>query len=380
MVEFRWQESQADLDALLLVLADVYRRGKPVDPPQLKPDEIGAIGLVDGRVGAGFLVMDMQVSRRAATLPCAGVAAVGVLPEARHGGLGSAMMRWSLAAMRDRGYDLACLYPFRETYYGKFGYATAGVRVMIECPRDRMPDLPMTLPVRRIAPENVADLDSALVPYARRHSGVNLRSADNWQRRLGETPPMIYAFGEPAQAYLWTSLEGMFWDDLTVGELIYATREGYESALGFLRTLGINRGAISWRESSLSPFVIHHLDSNVKVSYDRLTMWRVLDVPRTFGRLQTNESGSFCFALTDDLLPDNAGTWRVNFSPAGVTIEPGSDPDFSLDIRQLSPAFLGQPSLREFAELGLIQVHRPERIAEAERLLSPTPTLCPDFF
>lgn len=379
-MEFRWQESAADLEGLNLVLADVYQRGKPLSETDLDPDEVGAVCHVDDKVVGAFLVVDFQCSRGLATLPCAGVAAVAVLPEVRHLGVGSSMMRWSLGAMRERGYVIANLYPFRESYYRKFGYESAGTRVLIECPRDRMPDFPVSLPVRRVAPEQVQELDAALVPYGNRHSGVARRTADNWKRRMGSNPPMIYAFGDPVEAYLWTAMDGTFWDDLSVGELVYSTPRGYESALGFLRTLGINRGAVQWSESTASPFLAAHVDGNTKVSYHRQTMWRILDVQGAFTRLHSANSGSFTFAVQDPHIEANTGVWQVSFAPGSVSIKRGQNPDFSLTIGQLTQAFLGEPSLSRLASMNLIEAHNPAKVLEAELLLSPMPTLCSDYF
>lgn len=379
-MEVRWQSTQADLEDINRVLSDVYRRGEPFESRELDPDEIGAIVRVQGEPVGTFLVMNMQTTRRTATLRGAGVAAVAIMPEQRHHGYGTQMMTWSLRAMRDHGYDVACLYAYRETYYRRFGYEVAGSRVLIECPRDRLPRFEPTLPIRRILPDEIHLLDPALKAYGERHSGANLRCAANWKRRLGKNPPMIYAFGDPVRAYCWTSMEGGFWEDLSMGEFIYADREGMENLLAFMRTLAINRNTLSWTESSASPYLASLLDGNVKVSSHRPTMWRLLNIPQALSKLKCERKGEFQVAIHDPLLSENSHTWRVVFGPDGVSCEVGNEADFSMSVSAFTQAFLGEPSLSRLGDLGFVDVKSPLKLAEAELLLTPTPTLCTEYF
>jgi hypothetical protein len=70
----------------------------------------------------------------------------------------------------------------------------------------------------------------------------------------------------------------------------------------------------------------------------------------------------------------------VSFSPNGVEVEIGGEPDFHIDIRQFAQAFMGEPSLATLRSIELVEVRNEEGFAAATRLLTPMPTVCSDFF
>src|SRR5690349_19718298 len=120
-----------------------YNNGEPTPPERRVFKTTKAyVGELDGRVVACFNVLDLTCTRGdRGLLKCAGIAGVAVLPEFRHLGIGSEMMRWAVTALHKEGYHLASLYGFRETFYRKFGYDICGNRLQINCPTHRLPRL-----------------------------------------------------------------------------------------------------------------------------------------------------------------------------------------------------------------------------------------------
>src|SRR5438046_3116937 len=124
-----------DLDQLANVWSNTFNRGQPyLDEPLIEEWERAYVAELDGRIVGAFSNYQMRTQCRGAELPNAGIAAVGVLPEHRHKGIGRDMMRWSLPALKEQGFALASLYAFRESYYRNFGYEVAGRRWEIFCP------------------------------------------------------------------------------------------------------------------------------------------------------------------------------------------------------------------------------------------------------
>ncbi len=311
---------------------------------------------------------------------CAGIGGVAVLPEARIGGAGRAMMEWSLAHMRESGFAAAALYAFREDYYRRYGYEFCGYRLQIKCPQARFPKLETDLPVRRLSPDDVILLDPVYDAFARKLSGSVRRNQARWKNRMGSKPPMIYAVGDPIEAYCWTSMEGFFWEELKFGEVAWNSRRGYEGLLAVMGGLGINRSDLTWNEPSRSPFLMRFKHQGVQTTIDRPVMWRILNVEAALQGLKPDDSGEFTFSVRDEYLAENQGPWTVRYRPEGVEVEQGGDPDFSLDIRQFAQAYLGEPGLKWLAEEGLVDVRRERGLQEATRLLTPMPTVCTEFF
>lgn len=360
-----------------------YGDGIPfVAPEGWRGDQEHYAAELDGKIVGAFSVLPLTATRGASTLKCGGVAGVAVAPDCRRAGVGAAMMRWYVNYAREQGVPMASLYGFRETWYRRYGYEVAGKRTKVICPTHRLPELRSDLPVRRLGWEDWPELAACYAQYAHARSGVNTREeAWQWKRVLAENKALtIYAFGNPIEAYAAVSHSIAFWTDQHISEFIWSTARGYDAAVSFFRQLGINKTAITWYEPSDSPFYTRFLDHGVEARVERPIMYRVNDVPAALSALQTSGEGTFSVRVTDDTVAANDAIWKVAYSPSGVSVTPGTEEDFTLDIRQLAQAFLGEPSLADLVRNGLVPVRNESALDAATRLLPPSPTICLDFF
>ncbi|MEU8296110.1 GNAT family N-acetyltransferase [Micromonospora sp. NPDC048909] len=76
----------------------------------------------DGTTLAAASAIPMRQNLRGAVLPMAGVAGVASHPLARRQGHVRTLLHQLLDEMRDEGHPLTALYPFRPSFYAKFGY------------------------------------------------------------------------------------------------------------------------------------------------------------------------------------------------------------------------------------------------------------------
>ena len=91
----------------------------------------------DGVALAEVSAIPMQQNVRGSVYPMAGVAGVATQPLARRRGHVSALMRELLGRMRDTGYAVSALYPFRPSFYERFGYVgLPKVRTVTFAPAD----------------------------------------------------------------------------------------------------------------------------------------------------------------------------------------------------------------------------------------------------
>jgi predicted acetyltransferase len=88
--------------------------------------------------------------------------------------------------------------------------------------------------------------------------------------------------------------------------------------------------------------------------------------------------------VADDLLPDNAGRWRLRAAgpSGGVTCERTSDPaDVALDVTELGAAYLGGTRLGVLAAAGLVTQRRPGTLPVLSAAMSWDPApWCPRIF
>ena len=267
--------------------SEVWMRGESLLPEDVDPEDsqLKFVGLVDGRPSACYKVLTHDVTFFGSTLKCASIASVGVIPGERGSGFGSSMMEFCISDLRERGFEVAALYPFREAFYRKFGFASTGFRWQIRCPSERLPKVSSDLPIRRVHRADLADLDACYRAFAFGLNGANVRSAAHWENRMGLREPVLYAIGDPIEAYAWTSMEGAFWEDLSIGEMAWTTEAGYLGLMALFRNFAINRTAIVWNEPSSGLFASRFMDQGVEMKVHRPAMHRVLDVGSVMAKL-----------------------------------------------------------------------------------------------
>ncbi|MDX2064982.1 MAG: GNAT family N-acetyltransferase [Fimbriimonadaceae bacterium] len=360
-VRVRKVESAEDTNRFWEVMRRTYRGDQPPSETDLnaKPGQDRYLASDGDDVFGAYVVLDTEAWIRGERFRNAAVAAVAVQPEARAGGLGTDMLRAMLADLVSSGYAVSSLYPFREPFYAKVGYATVGKRIRVTCPAHRLPNPAAELSVRLIRPADWSSIDPCYTAFAHARSGLFARTEAQWKRVLAENRELaIYTAGDPVEAYAVVSHNGSFWSVDHVSEFIWSSARGYRSILRFLRGLAINKHGLSWYEPSDGPFPSHYLDEGVELKLERPWMSRVLRpdvIAERFG---------VSFSVTDAELDSNNREFG------------GSAPQFRCAQPALAQLIHGEPSLAQLEWLGTVEVLDPS----VRNRFGPCPSYCPDFY
>lgn len=86
-------------------------------------DDRSFISFVDGEAIAKTHTLPMTMNVRGVVMPMGGVSGVACMPVGRRGGHVRALIEHSLDVMRNDGQPVSGLYPFRESFYERFGFA-----------------------------------------------------------------------------------------------------------------------------------------------------------------------------------------------------------------------------------------------------------------
>lgn len=78
----------------------------------------------DGRVVSCLFYVERRLKIRDKVLPCPYIVGVGTLPEYRKRGLAELLMYRCFEVLREKGYIICALHPFRHSFYEKFGFVT----------------------------------------------------------------------------------------------------------------------------------------------------------------------------------------------------------------------------------------------------------------
>jgi predicted acetyltransferase len=348
------------------------------------------------------------------SLPAAGVTWVSVLPSHRRRGVLSSMMRRQLADVRDRGEPVAVLWASEAPIYPRYGYGRAmwhadlaihrgegalvktaraddGLRLSIVDPAAALPEL--------------AKVYDAVVPsrpgfIARNEAWWRAATYDPAEDRHGASPLrcVLAEDGGGARGYaLYSALSS--WDAetslpagvLTVRELMAA--DPAASAALWADLLGRDLTTeFRLRQRPVDDPLLYQL-ADPRRARPRLKdgLWvRIIDVPGALAGRRYTCPVDVVIEVRDDLLPPNAGRWRLTSTGTGNTewgLEascvpaPDSAADVSLDVTELGAAYLGGTALGALAAAGLVTERRPGAVRRLSAALAWEPApWCPVNF
>jgi predicted acetyltransferase len=367
----------------------------------------------DTPVGAaGAYTFQLTVPGSAA-LPAAGVTWVSVLPSHRRRGVLTSLMRRQLADVRDRGEPLAVLWASESVIYSRFGYGRAmwhadftlyrGEGTLARtAPADGGLRLRLVDPVAAI-PE-LAKVYDAVLPS---RPGFIARTESWWQRTVYDpvarrqgTSPLHCVLAEddggPRGYALYSAMNR--WDSdtslpdsaLNVREMVAADA----TASAALSTDLLSRDLTTefrLRGRPVDDPLLYQL-ADPRRARPRLkdALWvRIIDVPSALARRRYSAPADVVLEVRDELLPANAGRWRLTTGSAApdgsglsATCAPsGSAPDVLLDVTQLGAVYLGGTTLSALAGAGLVTEGRPGAVRQLSTALSWEPApWCPVNF
>jgi len=191
-----------------------------------------------------------------------------------------------------------------------------------------------------------------------------------WNRITSEGRPLqIYAAGDPVEAYAVVGHKTDFWSVDSIGEVVWSTRAGYETILGVLRGIAVNKQGLRWFEPANGPMSTIFSDQAVDVTATHPAMYRALDVPALLATLRSESEMDFTVTVWDEAIPENTGPWRVVVRPDECQVEKSStdarESDIIFSERTFIQSVLGMPSLEELAQEGWVEGAKPLSLTKA---------------
>ena len=348
-------------------------------------------------------------------LPAAGVTWVSVLPTYRRRGVLSSIMRRQLGDIRGRGEPLAVLWASEAAIYSRFGYGRASWVLSFTLRRGEGA-LAAGVAADRGLVLRLADPPDALTELAKVYDtvladrpGFFVRNESWWQRTIYDPPedrhgasPLRCVLAEddsgPRGYALYSAVERpdggepfLPADVLTVRELMAVD----PAASAALWTDLLSRDLTSEFRARLrpvdDPLLFQLADPRRARPQPADGLWvRIIDLPSALAGRRYSCPVDAVIEVRDDILPANAGRWRLATSPgagdagrglAASCVRVTSAADLELDVTQLGAAYLGGTRLGTLAEAGLVTELRPGAVRQLSAAMSWDPApWCPTIF
>jgi predicted acetyltransferase len=327
-------------------------------------------------------------------LPCGGIGSVAVSPAARRQGYAAALLRHACDELRAQGTALCLLYPFKPSFYHRYGWALCMERRLYR-------GAPALLAGFRFAgggfvqvgPEAAAELQQIYAGALRGRFGPLDRDAAWWGRRVLHG----WAKDDTYDAFIWRDAGGAGRSYVICrvsgapGERILLCREAVArdpearaQIFAFMAGYQGQCAEVQFRGPADAPVNLL-LPDPLRCEVEPHFMLRLVDVAGALGALAypAGLSGRLAIAVADDWLEHNRGVFALEVQAGRAECRrlAGDSPaDLSCDVRVLAQIYTRHLRPRTAAAFGLLQAHSRPALSLAEQLFAGLAPYSSDLF
>jgi predicted acetyltransferase len=335
----------------------------------------------------------------------AGITGVAVLPSHRRRGVLSSLMRRQLADIAAGPEPVAALFASESAIYGRYGYGIATSRLFYQFKRgEAQIEAPEAGPrLRLVEPkEGIDGMMSVFDAFRRGRPGMMSRSRPYWDSRTDD-PEWIRGGNSPGRCLLaedesgprgyalysgkpeWNA--GLPAGKLAVREVISLDLDAAKALWADLLSRDLIGEVEVWNRPVDDPLLYLLADQRRARAAYRDGLWiRLADLPAALTGRRYSAPVDVVVQVADELLPVNAGRWRLQAGGLADTARPScerttAEPDLVLPVSALGAAYLGGTRLGALAAAGIITELRAGSVAALSAAMwwDPAPWAATDF-
>lgn len=279
-----------------------------------------------------------------------GIAAVGIVPEARGGGAGAELMTGILRELHEDGIALSTLFATTQQLYRKVGYELAGTRHLYELPLSALPRAQRRLPLTPVDMSDPSVFFALNDRRAARTAGHLLRTAGLWERLTTVPDHTVYGYllgpDDEPEGYViyhqptdWTPPRR-----LTIRDVVTETSAAMETFWGMIHDHRSIIDSVRWYGPANDPLLMGTAEGAFEVIDPEFWMTRIVNVTAALqerGYPDAINAELHLDVKGDDILPANNARLVLSVSGGRAEVTTGGEGHLAVDIATLAPLFTG---------------------------------------
>ncbi len=327
-------------------------------------------------------------------LSMSGIWGVATAPQYRRKGLVRQILVKILKEMRENGILISTLYPFKYSYYERFGWKLANINHRYHIELDKF----ISRPVANRTVREVFTLDHLKEVYSKiageKYNYMTKRTEDDWRRRINPKEPgfsfVCYNANDNPCGYLVLRFmehlppdsEGIDKSEQTIylPEIYWNDRETKQALFNFLKTHVDHRKYVvfSSPDSNMLAFL-----EEARIKANEVfpgSMARIVDVISVIEAFDYSEEVNFVLKVKDPECDWNNKSFSMSVSGGKAKLEETTHtPDVSIDIGSLSQMIAGFRTASQLYDSWEIDCSK-EILPVLDRLFPPQKNFFREFF
>ena len=264
-------------------------------------------------------------------VPMAGIAAVGVTPEARGRGVARELLTRTIQELYSLNIPISALYPATQVLYRQVGYEQGGSYCKWELPTANIQIKERHLPMYRVSVSDSGIFEQIYDRQARVNNGNLARNSAIWSRILEPHPEEdIYAYligSEPSPGgyLIFTQKE----EAIEIRDWALLNASAAKRLWTFLADHRSIIEKVTWQGSVFNPFTLLLPEQTGKIVKQMNWMLRIINVPLALSKrgYPTTLAAELHLDVRDDLITANNGKFCLKVSQGKGEVSPIPSPN-----------------------------------------------------
>lgn len=297
-----------------------------------------------------------------------GIAGVGTAPEHRGRGYARRMMEMIVREAFEQGVPLGGLYASTQALYRQSGFEQAGHRFLTKIPVARLVGIGKARRVVALTESDHPRVEAVYKKYASLWPGALERAPYGWTRIRKMWDSEYQGFGVLDEAgelggYLYLSQArdaATGRQELTLSDIAFTSADHAHALIGLLADFEPMANTVTIGGGPMHPLVTLLPQQRYEVKLKDYWMLRVINVAKAIEDRGYSSAvrGAVTLAVRDDVVPANAGSWRVEVEAGRASAKRGGAGGVgrvACDIKGLAAMYSGLYTPRQAALLGLCE-------------------------
>lgn len=319
-------------------------------------------------------------------IPVAGVAAVGIAPEHRGGGVAFELLSQTLKELYHQKIPISILYPATQYLYRRVGFEQAGTHCTWELPLSSFKPSSPLLPIHRIEALEPDVLINIYRQFAQYCHGYLDRNSALWKVTLtfAESPVYGYRVGSLTQPEGYVIFEQRMIQDqlcLVLRDWASLTTAATESIFSFIASHRSQVKSCRWFSGVVEPRLFLLPEQTAKIIKHFIWMLRIVNVIQAL-ELRAYPLGietELHLSVTDDIISENQDHFILKVADGKGEVSRGGRGEFRISIRGLASLYTGFLTAQQLKTLQQIETTDTALIIANQLFTAANPAI-PDFF
>lgn len=353
---------------------------EPYAEHMLKPEHLRFICDEHGQAKASMALFPYQLQIDGAKLAMGGVAWVASPPEHRRGGWVGGMLVAAIAEMKERGMPLSALYPFKQSFYRRYGWEVASATLDHEIPLELLAAYrkgPGVVQRWLPAEEPLPQLLDLYQRWAQGRPGAMVRDESvwsnwvtrHWRGARWHTAVWRPSEGAEAEGYLLYQIgEENGKRAFMIKELVALTAAAERGLWGFVANHDSQAKICLVRLQRDYP-LWHLVENTHEVQSKLISGWqlRLVDLKAAFEQRAWPGApdGALTIGVQDEHAPWNTGTWRITFEGGRAEVSPAREEraDLAATVQTWAQVYCGFLRPHQALMSGRLEAPNPSALA-----------------